>query len=256
MDNHCPMSGPLLDGIELKHGPANLLRRFFSRADQETKGRGVSLSFASLDDLVEVNKSNSETWRPLFPIFNPNLSGITSETGFALLGRDSSGEVVVTQAARFYDWDDACLFDEVTSLRMFYADTKAAFERGDRCEIATPIAHGISGHVVFSGGGWYRRDYRGKGFSVILPRISRAYAFTRWNSDFTISIMADAVVAGGMAQRCGYTNIELGTVDFVGSPLGAVRGALVWMGSKQLLSDLDAFFDDHRDRSNQTGSAI
>jgi hypothetical protein len=98
----------------------------------------------------------------------------------------------------------------------------------------------ISGRVAFSGGGWYRPDYRGKGLGRIIPRISRAYACTHWDTDFTISMMDMAVVKGGFADRTGYTNVEADAVRFSVSPTGAVHGALVWMETKQLLADLDA----------------
>ena len=126
---------------------------------------------------------------------------------------------------------------------MFYADPDAAFARGDRCEITTPIAEKISGRVVFSGAVWYRRDFRGKDLGAILPRISRAYAFTRWNSDFTIGMMGDAVIAGGLAERAGYTKIEHGCIELVASPLGEMRCGLVWMQSDELLADLAAIMD-------------
>jgi hypothetical protein len=246
MTECCPVSGPLLEGIELHYGLKNFMWRFFHWADRALKERGVRLFFASLEDLVEVNRANPNTWRPLLPIFTPELSGVTRETGFVLLGRDSAGEVVATQAARVFDWSESSLLDEAASLRLFYTDTKAARQRGDKCEINTPVAHGISGRVVFSGGGWYRPDFRGKDLGTILPRVSRAYAFTRWNSDFTISIMADAVVAGGFAERTGYTNVEHDAVSFVASPTGAIQHcALVWMGSAQMLADLDAITSEH-----------
>lgn len=246
MRDNCPDSGPLLDGIEIEHGPSYLLRRFFACADGAAKARGVSLFFARLEDLVAENKANSDTWRPLVPIFSPELGGVTPQTGFVILGRDSSGDVVAAQAARLYDWDESNLYDEGVSLRMFYADPEAAFARGDSCEVTTPVARSISGKVVFSGAGWYRPDYRGKDLATIIPRISRAYAFTHWNSDFTISMIGDAVIAGGMAERCGYTQVESSAVDLVVSPLGALRCALVWMDSRQLLSDLDAVSGDDR----------
>src|SRR5262249_42104008 len=137
---------------------------------------GVKLFFANWQDLVAANKANPDSWRPLAPIFDPDRSDIRPGMGFVLIGRDKDGDIVATQAARFYDWSSS-LEDEATSLRMFYADPAAAFARGDRCEITTPIAKNITGRVVFSGAGWYRRDFRGKGLAAILPRISRAYAF-------------------------------------------------------------------------------
>ena len=242
MEEPLPISGRLPATLSVKYGPAGLLGRFFLWADAAAQERGVKLFFATLQDLVAANKANSDSWRPLSPIFDPDLSVIRPEMGFVLIGRDKDGDIVATQAARLYDWSTS-LEDEGTSLRMFYADPAAAFGRGDRCEMTTPVAKNITGRVVFSGAGWYRRDFRGKGLATILPRISRAYAFTRWNSDFTISLMADAVLAGGMAERSGYTKIEPASVDLVVSPVGMIRCALVWMQTDELLADLAAVLD-------------
>jgi hypothetical protein len=243
MQEPLPRSGRLPAHLKVKYGPVGLLGRFFLWADTAARDRGVTLSFASLQDLIEANKANSDSWRPLVPVFDEALGGVTPETVFVLVGRDRRGEIVATQAARVYDWSETTLKDEATSLRMFYADPDAAFARGDRCEITTPIAETISGRVVFSGAVWYRRDFRGKDLATILPRISRAYAFTRWNSDFTIGMMADAVIAGGMAERVGYTKLEHSSVEFVVSPLGEMRCGLGWMQPDELLADLAAIMD-------------
>lgn len=235
-----PSSGRLPAVLQIDYGPASLLGRFFLWADSAARAKGVVLSFASLEDLVAVNRENRDTWLPLIPIFDPAVGGITARTGFVLLGRNSNGEVVATQAARLYDWPASCFHDEAASLRMFYANPAPAVERGERCEVTAPSAKAITGRVVFSGAGWYRSDYRGRGLSTLLPRISRAYAYTRWRSDYTISMFADAVLAGGMAQRCGYINVEPAAVDLVDSPMGTVRFAFVWMDADEMLSDLDA----------------
>jgi predicted nucleic acid-binding Zn ribbon protein len=243
MQEGLPISGRLPASLKIKYGPAGLLGRFFLWADSAARERGVTLFFASLQDLAEVNRANSDSWRPLIPIFDPTLGGITPETGFVIIGRNKDGQVVATQAARLYNWSETTLKDEAASLRMFYADPDAAFTRGDRCEITSPVSKTIAGRVAFSGAGWYRRDFRGKGLATLLPRISRAYAFTRWDTDFTFSVMADAVIAGGMAGRSGYTKVEPSCVDFVLSPVGWARCALVWMQPDELLADLTAVMD-------------
>jgi hypothetical protein len=239
MQESLPKSGRLPANLKVKYGPVGLLGRFFLWADSAARDRGVTLFFASLQDLLEVNKNNADSWRPLIPIFDPTIGGITPETGFAILGLNKDGQVVATQAARAYDWSNSSLREEAKSLRMFYADPEAALARGDYCDVSTPIAEEISGSVVFSGAGWYRRDFRGRGLASILPRISRAYAFTQWSTDFTISFMADAVLTGGMADRSGYTRVEPSCINLVASPLGAVRCGLVWMPRDQLIDDLD-----------------
>ena len=243
MQEPLPVSGRLPAHLKIKYGPVGLLGRFFLWADTAARDRGVTLSFASLQDLVEANKANSDSWRPLVPVFDEALGGVTPETVFVLMGRNKDGQVVATQAARLYEWPETSLKDEGDSLRMFYADPDAAFARGDRCKITTPIAEKITGRVVFSGGIWYRRDFRGKDLGTILPRISRAYAFTRWHSDFTLGMMGDAVIAGGLAERAGYTKIEPGCITLVASPLGEMRCGLIWMQSDELLADLAAIMD-------------
>jgi hypothetical protein len=243
MQEPLPTSGRLPAHLKIKYGPVDLLGRFFLWADSAARDRGVTLSFGSLQDLLEANRSNSDSWRPLVPVFDEALGGVTPETAFVLIGRNKHGEVVATQAARLYEWPETSLKDEAASLRMFYADSDAAFARGDRCEITAPIAEKISGRVVFSGGIWYRRDFRGKDLGTILPRISRAYAVTRWNSDFTIGMYADAVIAGGLAERAGYTKVERNCIELVASPLGEMRCGLSWMQSDELLADLAAIMD-------------
>jgi hypothetical protein len=242
MQEPLPTSGRLPSHLKIKYGPASLLGRFFLWADTAARDRGVTLFFATLQDLVQVNKANSASWLPLLPIFDATLGGIRPETGFVIIGRDKAGEVVATQAARLYDWSETTLEDEATCLRMFYADPHAALARGDHCKITTSVAQNIKGRVAYSGAGWYRRDFRGKGLATILPRISRAYAFTCWNTDFTISFIGDAVTAGGMAERAGYTKVEHSSIEFVAPPLD-VRCALVWMRADELLADLTAMMD-------------
>ena len=243
MQEPLPKSGRLPTQLKIKHGPVGLLGRFFLWADTAARDRGVTLSFGSLQELIEANRSNSESWRPLVPVFDEAVGGVTPETAFVLIGRNKDGEVVATQAARIYDWPETSLKDEATSLRMFYADPDAALAREDRCAISEPIAEKITGRVVFSGGIWYRRDFRGRDLGTILPRISRAYAFTRWNTDFTIGMMGDAVLAGGLAERAGYTRREPGCIELVASPLGEMRCGLIWMPSDELLADLAAIMD-------------
>ena len=235
--------GHLLDQITIDHGPAGLLGRFFLKADAAAHARGVNLSLASVEELIETNRTNRATWKPLVPLFDPEVGGITPANGLAILGRNAAGEVVAAQGARFYDWSASDLATEFTSLRMHYADPKASARDDETCCIFAPSAARIRGRVVFSGAGWYRPDYRGQLLSMILPRISRALAFTRWNSDYTISMMADGVIAGGMAKRCGYTEVEDG-VELVNSPMAPrAHGFLVWMPRQQLLDDLAWFLE-------------
>jgi predicted nucleic acid-binding Zn ribbon protein len=241
---------PLPADITVEHGPANLLGRFFLKADTAARERGVHLSFGSFDELVETNARHLDTWHPLIPLFDPKYGRLLPQSSCCIIGRDRAGDVVATQAVRLYSWSDTNFFEEARSLRLFYDDPERSKRPSERCDITAQSTKLVSGAVAYSGGGWYRPDYRGRMLSAILPRISRAMAFTRWGTDYTVSIMAEKVVQGGMARRCGYTNVDW-EINMVDSPVGTVRCAFVWMPRGQLLDDLGDFlrhFDSQVDR--------
>lgn len=230
----------LLEDIVIQHGPVQQLGRFFLEADLAARDRGVFLSFCPLHELVSVNRENRDSWRPLIPIFDPDQDGFKTETGFCILGRNRQGKVVAAQAARLYQLDRMSFHDAATSLDLFYEDPAAARARGESCTVTAQAARAIRGRVVFSGAGWYHPDFRGQLLSCILPRISRVYAFARWNSEFTVSMMAEGVIRGGMAARCGYNNVDW-DVTIRNFAIGDLRFAFVWMSTTELLEDVEAF---------------
>jgi GNAT superfamily N-acetyltransferase len=110
----------------------------------------------------------------------------------------------------------------------------------ERCLVTAPCARTIQGRVVFSGSTWVRPDYRGQGLASILPRISRAYAFTRWYSDITMSMVRRKLVEGGVVRAYGYSRVEY-SVHWLGSAKGDLELAVVWMDRDELLTDMERF---------------
>lgn len=228
--------------ITLEYGPRDLLAPFFLKAEQAALAQGVRLSFASLDELVEINRRNSASWRPLLPIFDPAF-GIGEAEAFCIIGRDRAGDVVATQAGRLYNWTDTSFHEECENLRILYDHPNRHKRSDESIEVTAPSAKRVRGRVVFSGAVWNRRDFRGGLLSSLLPRIGRAYALTRWSTDYTASFMAEDVVKGGVAERVGYRNVEW-EIRMRHTPVwrdGTIRAALIWMGTDYLLSDLRSF---------------
>ena len=64
-------SSSFLDDIRIDFGPSGLLGRFFLAADAAVQERGVRLSFAPMEQLVEINRENPQSWRPLLPHYDP-----------------------------------------------------------------------------------------------------------------------------------------------------------------------------------------
>lgn len=226
-----------LADLRIDHGPRQLFSRLFLRGDTMLRERGINLKFAPLDELLAVNRRNSESWRPLLPIFDAEACGFNDDNGFCLLAYNSSGQCVAAQAARLYDLTGTTFKDEVESLRLFYPDPVRQRHDGERIEVTASSASVISGPTVFSGAVWYHPSMRKQGLTSILPRLTKALSQTRWDTDVTLSFMAEEVVKQGSAPRTGYYNVEW-AIDLIDTPVspGTVHSALIWSGREELLS--------------------
>ena len=252
----------LPDQITLDKGPVRLLAQFILQADRAAYERGVRLSLHQDFDLLrQVNEQSRSSWGKLVPIFNIEHSDLDPANSFWIAGRDAEGEIVATQAARFLPLWESSLADELTSLRLFYRAPEPHLASGERCEVLVPSAAAITGRVVFSGGGWYHPRCRGTGLSAILPRISRAYAHSRWETDYTVSMVEPVLTEKGVVRSYGYSKVEP-MIRFLGSFRGDLDLHLIWMATDEMLQDLTAWaaagssaYEDRRIDVPQTKSS-
>ena len=78
----------------------------------------------------------------------------------------------------------------------------------------------------------------GRGLASIIPRLSRTIAYSRWNTDFTISVVEPVLVDKGVVARYGYTRVEEG-IDWLNSFRGHMFNiCMIWMDRTEFLNDL------------------
>src|SRR5438552_596884 len=195
-----PDAAPLLSQLTITYGPVDLLGRFFQCADTAARARGVTLSFASLAELITVNEQNRDSWPPLFPTYDIRHNEIAPEEAFCILGRDRHGKVVAAHAGRLFNLTCRSFHDLAQSLHLMYEHPDASKRPGETCEVTARAARSITGRVVFSGAAWYHPDYRGKQLSTIVPILSRAYAVTHSSLDNLVAKLLEGVVSGRMTQ--------------------------------------------------------
>jgi hypothetical protein len=217
-----------------------MLGRLLLVADSAAQARGVSLAFAPLEELVRINTVNRRSWRPLIPVFDPACGRFDAGSAFCILGRNAAGEVVLTQAARLFDWQATSFQAEAESLRLFYKDPAAWRREDEAIEVTAASAGSIRGRVAFTGGHWCRPDFRARGLPSITPRIARALALGRWDVDYTCTIMAQDIYSRGVARRAGYPHAEWG-VHLKNTPVGTLMTALLWTDREALIADLEQF---------------
>jgi hypothetical protein len=233
----------LFSQITLKHSPVGVLGRTILAAEQLALSKGVHLSFATGHELLAVNEANRATWLPLISVFDIRFNDLDERNAFFIVGRDAAGEVVACQAGRLYQWESTNFKHECESLRMFYREPNAGKLPGEEWSVTALAARGVSGRVTFSGAAWYRRDYRGVGLVEWLPRLSRALAKGLWDTDVTVTVMAENNVKKGVFPRNGYRNAEW-AVDAVNGRMGTLRYALLWSKSDEMIEDLEQFLGD------------
>jgi hypothetical protein len=235
------LSEPRLpEQVTLEHGPHQVLGRFILLADHAARSRGIYLSLQDdFDELLALNEANRNHWHPLAPSFDPRYGSINRDNGFWIVGRNEDGEAVLTQVVRYFPMQDTTLERELESLRFFYGNPARQAKAGETCTSSAAAAPSISGNVVYSGGTWFRPDYRGRGLASIVPRMGRSIALSRWNTDYAFSLVQRRLVEKGIARRYGFRHIEY-SVDWRGSTAGdALEFALVWIDQDDFVFDLE-----------------
>lgn len=164
------MPTPIEAAFDLLPGRDDLLMRL-SALEAMCLARGTRLSFH--DDMRQF-KSVMGRIDDKFAHVSPLLDCDTADLTHArwILGRDSRGEVVSTQAFRFYPDDGTDALERWTSLRMFYDRPETAPE-GESCILAGRAVEANRGIRAWthSGGTWVRKDHRGRMFTgCTFPR--------------------------------------------------------------------------------------
>ncbi len=240
-----PLSTPsLAQRAGITYGPGELLERYFEIAEKSAAERSLTLALhTDFAALVALNKRHREVWPPIPPIFDPGESKLGETTGFWLEARSREGEAVVVHAVRLFDLVGS-LDEELRSLRVFYADPRPHLDGGERFEVAGSSAQRIGGRTVHGGSFWVHPEHRNRGLATLVPRITRAIAYTRWSPAFIWGFVEQRLHMGGLTRAYGPYQSQ----DVVVSRIAWRHGTtfyLVWMTSDDMLADIAGLVTQH-----------
>jgi hypothetical protein len=232
----------LVTDITVEHGPADVFGRFFLLADTAVRERGVSLSFGSYEELLRVNEKNRGSWGIMTSMYDHNCCphGLAPERAFCLLGRDASGEVVATHAGRIYDLGERTMKEVGDQMLLHHDAPHLTKQPQESIEVTSRAAESIRGRLLINGAVWYHPTYRKRNLAMIIPRIGRAYAYTRWKIERSMGLMMEGPTAGGVIDSTGYPHREWG-LQIRNAQNGSPRCCLAWMDASELLADLRGF---------------
>lgn len=236
-----------LEAFRIEHGPRNFLGQVLRKAYRLSLSRGVRLRLGSMEQLALANDHNKASWKAVFMTFDHRCSQLSPKNAYCILGENADGDVVVTAAARLFDWQDTNLAAELVSMRMLYADPASAQARGEVWNVESSVARRISGRVQFTGGVWVHPDYRGQKLREIVPRFMRAYGLAQWGPDIICTLQERRLVErdadASRLLHSRFQNMQPGITGRA-TPFGDLELAVGWMSPLEFMSDLDRFISD------------
>jgi hypothetical protein len=237
-----PAQPRLITDITVEHGPVDLIGRFFLLADTMLRDRGVVLSFGTYEELLEINERNQDSWGILTSMYDYRCCpvGLGPDRAFCFLGRNAQGEVVATHGARLYRLDDMSMHEAGEKLLLHHDVPERSKQPNERIEVSSQAARSIRGKLLINGGVWYHPRYRKRQLSMIIPRIARVLAYTRWEIDYSMGLTMEGPTAGGVIDSLGYRRREWG-LQILNAQNGSPRCCLAWMDADELLADLRGF---------------
>lgn len=240
-----------LSDVVINYGPLPVLSRLFLRLDTEMRLRGINMSFASFDELLEANRANSDSWHPLVSVFDPIKGGVNQENGLALIGWDANGRAVTAIAARHYPLTNCTLKEEIESLRLFYADPEASRSPGEVISVSAPTPSTTTGGIVYLGGVWFHPNHRGQGMHRVMSPIARALSYSRWQAQMACSLMVAENIETGVARSARFPHVEWGAT-WTNSPVFGNRTlelAFVWTSAEEQLKHFDEYVSEFEPRT-------
>lgn len=227
----------LPDAVTVQGGPVEDIAMFLLLADQTARDRGIHLRVRrDLDALMALNRREVArgNWYPLFPLFDPKQDRVDESNFYWISGTNDAGETVVAQAGRLFQWDDIGVAPLIARLLYPNQDPHPPIVLDDVPK------HGVAGTICFSGSTWFHPNYRRLGLSRILPRVSRVFALSQWQTDWTISVIKRELIELNIATAYGYSDVQLG-IHAPGHPLGDLDIGLVRMPRGELVADVQRF---------------
>ncbi|WIW50186.1 hypothetical protein ML401_37580 (plasmid) [Bradyrhizobium sp. 62B] len=145
-----------------------------------------------------------------YPNFRPDQSLIKPGEGYWITGIDKRRRVVLLAAARLYDLPTSNFAEHLESLKAFYADPSVQAHKQDCCTCLAPTAKTMTGRIAYHGDYWLHEEFRGRGLSRVVARITHGLSFALWEPDFLCALVADWSLNKGLVAQYGYGHFEPG----------------------------------------------
>jgi hypothetical protein len=194
---------PLLSALRVRHGPREVLGRYFLDVAMELRQRGIEVLVSrDVDRFAKLGGDYEQARPPRFPAMDAASAGFGPENWFTLEGRDAQDRLAFFGAARLLRLRGS-LKEEIESFQLLYWEPETQRQSDDAVEVTAPSVPHIGGFVALLGSYWVAPRLRGTGLARVFPNLCRYYAFTLWPIDHAIGFMRQHEAERGLSLAYG-----------------------------------------------------
>lgn len=205
------------------------------------KEQGITLGFASFDEVTVVQRRNTDSWPLMNPMFDPGLADIPLSENFCLVGRNPAGRIIATCSGKYLD-ATARSFSEIVNAGDFFSVRPDANTAKYAAHMTSSLADQMHGRLAYSGGLWMHPDVRGVKLPALFCRLVTATMLTLWNPDLVLGLLDYKLAGTNYHKRYGYTHDEP-MLTFTGNGEVLLEAVLLWMTAGDTAEDLARFLD-------------
>ena len=212
-----------------------------SKLIQQIEEKGITVTVGTdFTTYRDIRYAQSDK-RDMCPVFDASCSFIDASNGFWILGHNTSGELVHTQAARKLDLGVMTLKEHFVVHAQKYL-TPGLMPNSDRAYLEMPHAiHEHIGTVCYHGEFWLKAGSQGlRGNSLIQPLslLLHELVLQEWSPGLTIGLVPTSVAERGTTVRYGYSHAE---PCLWKSPEGEIlmQELVTWMTREDILRAID-----------------
>ena len=175
--------------------------------------------------------------------FDPERHNLNETNGLWVVGRDSNGVIMHTQALRTLDLKGKSLASYLRHGFRKFPPSGLDLDLERSRYKPGPGARNIFGQTVYHGEVWMGGEpgqFRGSGVSSILGRFAFLTAIRKWAPDYMIGFMPKPVANKGFVSRQGYMHVEPYALRWYmkGNPK-PLEGMMVYMSLEDMRFVLD-----------------
>lgn len=217
--------------------------RFEATSSNVFKKFGIQLTFGH--DFSEYMRLAAEA-RPDHVVgdpFNPAYNKLTEKNSIWIVGRDSEGKIMHTQAMKLLPVGAGSVADYFRSNFHGFSPSEMDIDFERSRYRAGPGAKRIKGRVAYSGETWVGGapgQFRGAGLSTVLGRYALLSCLRDLHADYVVGFMTKPVAYKGFCLRMGFMHAEpLALRWYVKHQPDAMEGVMVYMSDEDIRFTLD-----------------